>query len=253
MSALPDAPRLYAVTEATWPPARTEPLGPWTLRDGQGGGKRVSAATLREPGAPVSRDALPEAEAAMRSMGQDPLFMIRHGDEALDAMLRAAGYEVIDPVNLYACPVGALTGEAPPPVTTFDIWEPMAIQLDIWKEGGIGPARIEVMRRAPAPKTTLFGRTKDRPAATGFVAIADGVAMIHALEVRSRERRAGLGRHLTRHAAHWAAAQGATHLGVLCTLANDAANALYSSLGMTLVGQYHYRIKKDATAPHEPR
>ena len=47
----------------------------------------------------------------------------------------------------------------------------------------------------------------------------------------------------------WAAAQGATHLSVLCTNANDAANALYSSLGMELVGQYHYRIKKDGKTP----
>jgi N-acetylglutamate synthase len=32
--------------EATWPPAATTRLGPWLLRDGKGGGKRVSAATL---------------------------------------------------------------------------------------------------------------------------------------------------------------------------------------------------------------
>ncbi|MFN3210960.1 MAG: GNAT family N-acetyltransferase [Roseovarius sp.] len=245
MSGLPDATALYAVTEATWPAAAMSEAGPWTLRDGRGGGKRVSAATLRAPGTPVTRDALPEAEAMMREMGQDPLFMIRHGDESLDAMLRAAGYDVIDPVNMYVCALGALSDEAPPPVTVYDLWEPMAIQLDIWKEGGIGPARIEVMRRVEGPKTSLFGRTENRPAATGFVAMSDGVAMIHALEVRQGERRGGLGRHLTRHAAQWAAGQGATHLSVLCTIANDAANALYSSLGMTLVGQYHYRIKKD--------
>lgn len=246
MSGMPDARTLYAVTEATWPAASMQQQGPWTLRDGKGGGKRVSAATLREAGSPVSPGDLPAAENAMRAMGQVPLFMIRHGDESLDALLRSAGYDVIDPVNMYACPVTALTGEAPPPVTTFDIWEPVAIQLDIWKDGGIGPGRIDVMRRACDPKTSLFGRTRTRPAATGFVAISDGIAMVHALEVSERERRAGLGRHLTRHAAHWAAARGAAHLSVLCTVANDAANALYSSLGMTLVGQYHYRIKKDA-------
>ncbi|WP_421998447.1 GNAT family N-acetyltransferase [Roseovarius confluentis] len=246
MSGLPDARTLYAVTEATWPAAEMFDAGPWTLREGRGGGKRVSASTLREPGKPVTRDALPEAEEKMREMGQDLLFMIRHGDESLDAMLRAAGYDVIDPVNMYVCPVATLTAEDPPPVTTFDLWEPMAIQKDIWKEGGIGPARVDVMRRVEGPKTSLFGRTENRPAATGFVAISDGVAMIHALEVRKGERRGGLGRHLTHHAAHWAAGQGATHVSVLCTIANDAANALYSSLGMTLVGQYHYRIKKDA-------
>lgn len=250
MSALPDARTLYAVTEATWPAAEMREVGPWTLRDGQGGGKRVSAATLRDGAeGPVTADALAGAEVAMRAMGQEPLFMIRAGEAALDAQLDAAGYAVIDPVNMYACEVGALTGEAVPRVTAFDIWEPMAIQLDIWAQGGIGPARIAVMHRAEGPKTALFGRENARPAATGFVAMSGGIAMIHALEVLEPHRRTGLGRHMTRHAAHWAHANGAHHLAVLCTVANEAANALYSSLGLTLVGQYHYRIKKDA----EPR
>nr|WP_317057233.1 GNAT family N-acetyltransferase [Roseovarius sp. W115]MDV2930883.1 GNAT family N-acetyltransferase [Roseovarius sp. W115] len=68
--------------------------------------------------------------------------------------------------------------------------------------------------------------------------------MIHALEVLEPHRGRRMGTHLTRHAAFWAADQGATYLAVLCTKANQGANALYSSLGMTVVGQYHYRIKE---------
>ena len=239
---MPDIRTLHAVTEATWPPASARRLGPWVIRDGQGGGKRVSAATAVGP---VMQDDLPAAEEAMRALNQPPLFMIREGDEALDALLEAAGYAVIDPVNAYVTPVDILTREAPPRVTAFDIWEPMAIQRDIWAAGGIGPARIAVMERAKGPRTALFGRDDNRPAATGFVAIHDGMAMIHALEVLPRHRRRGLAAHLSRHAARWAQIHGATHLAVLCTRANDAANALYTSLGMTLVGQYHYRIKED--------
>ena len=36
---------LFATMEATWPAASRRETGIWTLRDGQGGGKRVSAAT----------------------------------------------------------------------------------------------------------------------------------------------------------------------------------------------------------------
>lgn len=245
MTDLPDVQTLYAVTEATWPAARLWDDGPWTLRDGQGGGKRVSAATARDE---VDADNFRAAEDAMQQMGQDRLFMIREGERALDARLGEAGYAIIDPVNMYACPVTRLTETVPPRVTTFDIWEPLAIQADIWATGGIGPARIDVMRRVDGPKTALFGRQDARPAATGFVAISDSIAMIHALEVLPEHRRRGMGAHLTRHAAHWAARQGATHLSVLCTKANLGANALYSSLGMTLVGEYHYRIKRDAAS-----
>ena len=47
-------------------------------------------------------------------------------------------------------------------------------------------------------------------------------------------------------AAAWARENGATHIAAVCTQENAAANALYASLGMALVGQYHYRIKEEA-------
>lgn len=180
----------------------------------------------------------------MRALGQGPLFQVREGDDALDAMLEARGYRVVDPVNLHVAPVAALTGETLPRVTTFTIWEPLEIMRDIWAEGGIGPARVAVMERVEGPKTGLLGRLRDQPAAAGFVAIHDGVAMVHALEVRARHRRAGLGRLMMLQAAHWAAAQGARHLAVICTQANEGANGLYSAMGFSRVGTYHYRQKE---------
>jgi len=241
--ALPDLATLYDVVEHTWPAAKLCEVGPWTLREGAGGGKRVSAATAR---APCAAEDVPLAAERMRQMGQPPLFMIRQGEDALDTMLTQLGYEVIDPVNIWACPVAALCTHRPPRTTSFNLWEPMAIQRDIWADGGIGPGRIAVMERAQGPKTALFGRHENRPAATGFVAIHAGIAMVHALEVRTPHRRAGMGRHLMIEAAFWAGDQGAAHLAVICTKANAAANALYTSLGMALVGEYHYRILKEA-------
>jgi ribosomal protein S18 acetylase RimI-like enzyme len=67
--------------------------------------------------------------------------------------------------------------------------------------------------------------------------------MLHALEIDPAFQRQGLGRHLTRAVAIWAQSQGASHLSLLATKANIGANALYASLGMSVVGQYHYRIK----------
>ncbi|MEB8385698.1 GNAT family N-acetyltransferase [Rhodobacteraceae bacterium KMM 6894] len=243
---LPDAQTLYKVVETTWPAFASRTLGPWTLRDGRGGGKRVSAATAQ---APASADDLPPAEAAMRAYGEVPRFMIRAQDNALDAMLAQAGYDIIDPVNMYAGPIAPLTVQRPPPISTFNIWPPVAIQREIWAAGGIGPARIHVMERAPAPKTALLGRENDRAAAAGFVAIHDGIAMVHALEVLPAHRRQGLARYMMLEAAFWAAAQGAHHMSVVCTRANDGANALYSSLGLSLVGQYHYRQLTDGNTP----
>jgi len=242
-SVLPGAAQLYAVIEATWPPARRWQEGPWTLRDGRGGGKRVSAATA--DAAPCKGD-LEGAEAAMRAMGQTPLFMLRDGDDALDADLAQAGYAVIDPVNMYAIALSDLGLPRPERTASFHIWEPLAIQRDIWAAGGIGPERVDVMMRAQGPKTALLGRKSGRAAAAGFAAILGGTAMVHALEVLPEFRRRGIGRILMAEAAIWARGQGADVMSVICTAQNEAANALYAGMGMSRVGRYHYRQHQGA-------
>ncbi|MFK7938581.1 MAG: GNAT family N-acetyltransferase [Roseovarius sp.] len=239
---MPDVHTLYDVVEVTWPPASRFDDGPLTLRNGAGGGKRVAAATARQP---VTADKLPAAEAAMRAMGQTPLFMIRDGDAALDHLLEQHGYRIIDPVNLYVGDVALLTAEPPARVTTFTIWEPLAIMRDIWATGGIGPDRVAVMERAACPKTTIFGRDNNRPAGAGYVGIHKGIAMVHALEILEPHRGAGLGKQMMRRAALWASEHGAQRISAVCTQANEGANALYASLGLSLVGTYHYRIKED--------
>ncbi len=232
--------RLYAVVEATWPSAATRRIGSWTIREGQGGGKRVCAATAEVV---VFDNDIAEAEAAMEALSQPKLFMIRDGEAAFDVQLAALGYNVIDPVAIYAVDAGVLTTEPVPPVSAFEIWPPMAIQRDIWAEGGIGTGRLAVMDRACEPKTSILARTDDQPAGTAFVAIHDGMAMIHAIEVAPKLRRQGVGANIMRAAAHWAARNGADKLTLLVTSANRAANALYTCLGMKVVGHYHYRIK----------
>ena len=175
-------------------------------------------------------------------MGQHPLFMIRDGQDDLDATLRVAGYEVIDPVTMYAIDANKLTDENPPRTAAIAAWEPLQIMLEIWAEGGIGPGRIDVMNRAKGPKSGFISRWNDHPAGTSFIAMHDGIAMVHALEILPQQRRQGVAQWLMRRAAFWTLAHGGHTLSVICTTANTGANALYSSLGMQVVGHYHYRI-----------
>ena len=230
---------LYDVVEHTWPAASTRREGGWCIRDGQGGGKRVSAATAEGP---VQAADLPVAEAAMQALGQSPLFMIRQGEEALDAMLADAGYKVVDPVNLYTLPIAQLTDVPLPRVTAFEIWEPLAIMREIWAAGGIGSARLNVMERA-ATKTGIFGRWNERPAGVGFAALHREVCMVHAVEVLTHQRRNGVAQWIMRGAAFWGLGKGAKHIAVLCVEENVAANALYLGLGFSKAGGYHYRQK----------
>lgn len=225
---------LAAAMEATWPPAATWVLGPWRLREGAGGGKRVSAATVE--GAWCEAD-IQLAEAAMAV----PLFCLRPQDEALDDVLAGRGYRVVDPVVICAA---ATDGFAPPPpMATFAHWPPLRIATDLWAEAGIGAARLAVMQRVQGPKTVILGRSADRAAGVAFVALHGGTAVLHGLEVSAPYRRQGCAQNILRAAADWARGHGADTLALAVTKANGAARALYASQGMRDVGQYHYRQK----------
>jgi len=226
--------------QATWPAAKTQVRGRVTLRQGLGGGSRVSAATIN--GVLTPQD-LQNAETAMQAAGQNPLFMIQPDDDANDHLLAQAGYLVKDPTVLYRAASGALprlqTGAA------TQEWPPTAAQQARWAVGGIGPARLAVMARAACTKTCLALYCGVSTAATPFAALHERIVRTHPLDVAPAFRRQRFGAQLTAAAAAWGQKQGAATLALATTRANTGANALYSSLGMQIVGGYHYRIKPD--------
>jgi len=230
---------LFEVIDTTWPAAARHRTGGFVVRDGQGGGKRVSAATAQGAWREADIDA---AIACHLALAQPALFMIRPGEDALDAALAARGFAVVDPVAVLAAPVSQLATELPPPITTFCVWPPLSIMHELWAEGQIGPQRLAVMQRAPEPKCAVLGRIKDRAAGVGFVGMHGDVAMLHAFHVQPDLRRNGLARWMLREAAFWAAAQGAHTLALVVTRANTAALALYQGCGMQEVTGYHYRV-----------
>ncbi|MDN5567845.1 MAG: GNAT family N-acetyltransferase, partial [Paracoccus sp. (in: a-proteobacteria)] len=127
-----------------------------------------------------------------------------------------------------------------PPVTTFAVWPPMAIQRQIWGAGNINPARQAVMERVAQPKAAILGRIQDRAAGSAFVAVHGPVAMVHGVEVLAPFRRQGLAGWMMRQAAFWAAEHGATRIGLAVSRANQAAQATYASMGFGVKGSYAY-------------
>ena len=231
---------LRATMEGTWPPAQTQVIGPWLIREGQGGGQRVMATSVC--GDWQSAD-VTVAEAAMRTLGQPLIFVLHAGDEALDAELAARGYQIVDPVVGYGAQIADLDISAPEAMTSFPHWPPMAIAAALWQDGGIGPERLAVMKRVAGPKTAILGRVNDRAAGVAFVAIHNRVAMLHALEVAPSLRRHGLGHNLLRAAVQWARQTGADRFSLVVAEAKGSARSLYVSLGLQVLGRYHYRRK----------
>lgn len=246
----PDPDRLMAAVDATWPPAEVRQADGWTLRRGAGGGKRVSAASVADPEAPVPDIDL--ANEVMRGWGQAPLYRLmpdgRSVEGELDAALEQRGYSIVDPVVVYLARAGELSDGRDETARVVRLSTRLALADEIWRAGGIGPARRAVMRRAAGPKTVMMARVADRAVGVAFVACDRDVAMIHAIEVLAGARRQGAGEVLLRGAASFAAEAGAHWLALAVTEANAAARALYQKLGMTEAGRYHYRCASGAEA-----
>ena len=100
---LPSIKDLYDVIDFTWPAASTQTHKGWLIREGKGGGKRVSAAVQIEANAQIK-----DAELAMDTLNQNYIFMIRKGEELLDENLAKQGYDLVDPVVILASPIGLI-------------------------------------------------------------------------------------------------------------------------------------------------
>lgn len=187
------------------------------------------------------------AEREMRLLGQPALFIVKDGQVGLDRALANRRYRVVDPVAVLAAPAGKPAGVLPQSGQAVFCAEPTSALREIWAAGGVGPARLAVMHRVRAPKAYLLGRYRNGPAAAAFVALHDGIAMLHALEVGPAFRRRGVGRMMSAAAAGWARAQGAHTLALLVLRANAAAIGLYKGMGLVECAAYHYRKKLERT------
>ncbi len=225
---LPDSQAVIDTLEATWPPADVIDLPPFRLRRGEGGGKRVSAASLHGP-KPANITA---AEDEMRRLGQTPTFRLTPGEEDFDATLEDRGYHVVDPTLLMAMPCSNFIS------TDAETGMTDAV-ASLWDTGGVGPERRAVMDRVEEPKAVLNYRK-----GAVFVALGGHGAMFHALHVDAAHRRQGIGRVLTKAAVGWAAQHQVPWISLAVVEANVAAIALYASLGFQPVGRYWYRTSR---------
>lgn len=226
---------LFKAVDATWPAHAITQVDGWTIREGRRGGQRVSAAS-------GSGD-IAVAEDAMVALGQDKLFMIPGSQVDLDAELADRGYVVKDPVDLLVGDAEVLAKGFHPNLDAIFAEFPMPILAEIWTEGGIGPARLNVMQRATCDKTFVMGRIDARASAAAFVGASKGICMAHAVEVLTQERRRGVAEKMMQAAAWWGLRYGAHNFCVLTTQANTGAQKLYRKMGMETFAQYHYRIK----------
>ena len=230
---------LTDLIDATWPAVETRVADGWRLRRDPLGGNRVNAATVILPG---QREHVDVALAAGAR-----LFMVRSGEEGLDARLAVRGFVERDHSRLL---MRRLEDVAPVARDRVVFCEGVPAKLrKLWAEGGIGPGRISIMERAVEPKTVLLGRVGDRAMGAAYVALgAEGRAMLHALQIDPGARRQGLAGDMMRASLLWAREAGAREMTLIVNAKNGAARALYAGLGFEEAARYHYRAHPLETA-----
>jgi GNAT superfamily N-acetyltransferase len=230
-----DAAHIMAAVRATWPPSALERIGPFDLPAEREGTRRATSARLG-PGCTASEDDIAAVEAARPGT----IFGTIDGEEDATAeALAARGYRTGGISDLMAGPVAPLLGELPR-VSGFPHWPPLAICDALWDAHGNDAPRRAPMYRAPEPRTAIVLRTDDRAAGALFVGIHGGLAVLHLVLTLPQHRRRGVGLLGLRHAATWAAANGAETLALPVEADNLAATTLYARAGLTRVGGYRY-------------
>ncbi|GHA48150.1 N-acetyltransferase [Amylibacter ulvae] len=227
----PDIETLYDAIDATWAPFEMREENGWIIREGRGGGKRVSAATQTEANASIEN-----AERAMDALEQQRMFMIRAGFPTLEIQLARRQYSILDATLIMACETTKIAAKHPVDISQ----DPSKTQAEIWAAGGVNSERLDVMRRVSVPKACLSIQNK----AAAFAAIHDGVCMVHCVEVIESMRRQGLGKQIMQAVAEWAAQNKAHTVCILVVAANHGAKTMYEKMGLVEVGKYHYRIKR---------
>ena len=132
----------WATVDAIWSAAAQHALGPWTIIQSLGGGNRVSAASAEQK---MVNDAIEEAEAVIKNLGQPDLLTTRGRaqtvQQSLDGQIDLRGYKRVDPSNFYSAAVATVAAEKPPSVSMFSAWKPVEIQCEIRASGGTWPAQ----------------------------------------------------------------------------------------------------------------
>ena len=233
----PTSHELFKAVDATWSAKNFIDHDGWIIREGAGGGQRVSAATLE---APLNSANILSAEQKMESIGQNSLFMVRDSDADLDIVLEQANYGIVDPVVVLASPVNELLNHKYTNHQTSLSQTPNQSAKEIWASGGIGADRLAIMERVVEPKAII----QSGDMGVAFSASHKGIAMVHAVEVSKDHRRKGVANALMYKAALWAQDQNCDWLAVLTVRENIPARTLYETLGMTEAAAYHYRLKR---------
>ncbi|BCY14882.1 GNAT family N-acetyltransferase [Actinoplanes sp. L3-i22] len=241
---------LELAADQAWPAPVRAKLGNWLLRAADNWtGRANSALAVGDPDRPLDA-AIDAVEKWYRDHGQRPMINAPMPLAApVNATLDARGWSA-RPLTLVQtaslAPILAAPGRTDlPPVDLADSpgddWYAMVAD----HKGTLPPAAIRILTGVPEK---VFAHVHDADGA--LIAVARGTVTgpdrwlgVALLQTAPAARRRGLGRHVVRGLAQWAAQHGATRAYLQVEERNTAAVALYGRLGFST---HHTYLTREA-------
>ncbi|MEJ5915082.1 GNAT family N-acetyltransferase [Pseudokineococcus sp. 1T1Z-3] len=269
---------LEATLARVWLPGEVARSGRWLLRSARDLTRRASSVlVLGRPGPellPQERGgddlvtAVERAAAWQRAHGSTPRFQLPHAagvpvgaaaraDAAglavaadVDHLLAQQGWPQVSRTTVLVGRTGDLAGGPAPAGVTVGLADaPSRAWSGVVRPDEDDPVVEALLRSAPEQVFVTLAADGAGPAAVaaGRMALADGWAVVTDVAVRPEHRRQGLGRAVLHALAGWAIPRQETPAGPPPRVAlqvadrNDAARALYDSLGLVEHHRYAYR------------
>lgn len=251
--------RLELVAARGWPASDSERLGDWLLRAAQGWSNRAnSALPIGDPGCvlPAAVDAVSAWYTArdLRPSIAVPRPIGGRVSRELDRRGWTTSPEVL--VQTAPVPTGELTAPRPGTVLRLDRVPPAAWFTAVRdRRGDLPTVARQILTASARPLSTAGGQvTADLDVVLAGVYASDGTAIATArgvvtegwlglstLGVAEPYRRQGWARWITAAVAKWALDRGAIRAYLQVEAHNEAAVAMYSTLGFRTAHSYVYR------------
>lgn len=244
-SILPDLETFERAGLEAWPGIDVKWDGNWVRRASGGYTKRANSVQCFDPQDDADvEDRIIGASSWLVVRGVKPVFRITPlSAPALNAALDDAGWDEIDRSHLYAMPLEAQAPDAEGRL--LPLLDPafLAAQQKLQGHDDAMMARMKALLAVMAvPATGIVIYRDGEPAASGLMAISNGIVITGNVITDRERRRQGLAAAMMRTGINWAHEKGATIAALNVQADNDAAKALYGGLGFAHQYDYHYRI-----------
>jgi ribosomal protein S18 acetylase RimI-like enzyme len=238
---------LEQIASRGWLGLESRWMGRWLLRASEGfTGRGNSVLPLGDPGlaldAALGEVAQWYGDRGLPGRFQMPLPVMYRLDDAV----ATRGWRAYDLTHVMTGSVAALRELVParndlPPVEYSDRVSDEWMTLYHYRGRELPPIARTVLGAADHP---VFASVRDGGQVIAIVrgALASGWLGVTALEVLPSARRRGLGSHVMRGLADWAAEHGAGSIYLQVDTANEVAVRFYDRLGFYRHHQYQYRL-----------